>query len=157
MPKYKECLRRAATRQSELLNSVQAADPRVDKPLLSKFVNNVCLPTPPQLDAILGALNCTVVELYDRAEVDLLHDAPPEPVKKRNKSKRNAARESKIYNLTVELDRETAESVLTPENLKLLGYNDKTDFVRKAVARLVVRLRYLQRKSRPGADTPKGG
>jgi hypothetical protein len=157
MPKYKECLRRADTRQSELLTSVNAVDPRVDKPLLSKFVNNVCLPTPPQLDAICGALNCTVVELYDRSEVDLLKDAPPEAVKKRNRSKRNAARESKIYNLTVELDREVAERVLNPEALKQLGYNDKSDFVRKHVAAAAARLEHLQRKSRPGVDTPKGG
>lgn len=154
MPRYKERLQQIDMTQNELLISIKAVDPRVDKSLLSKMVNNLCLPTPPQLDAICGALDCAVVELYERAEIDLLHDKPTAAQAPRQ-SRGGLSHGGNVYNLTVEIDRAVAERTLNDEALKLLGYKGKSDFIRKMVDRADARLRYIKRKAAHGADTPE--
>lgn len=46
MSKYKKIMSVKGIQQKEVLDAVHRVDRRVDKPLLSKIVNDVCLPTP---------------------------------------------------------------------------------------------------------------
>ena len=161
MSKYKSQMLKKGIMQKEILTNIQRVDPRVDKPLLSKIVNDICLPNKTTLESICKTLRCDVLDLYDTKEIDLLHVLPPkengdkitaqkiyangEVLQERvnitsNKKKAN------VYNLTVELGRSTAMRVLTKDALKKLGYDGVTDFVRKAVESLIARLDEIENK-----------
>lgn len=58
MSKYKRLMLNRGVMQKDVSASVRAVDPRVDTALMSKFVNDVCLPTPPVLKAICKTLSC---------------------------------------------------------------------------------------------------
>ena len=58
--------------QKELLDNVRRIDQRVDKSLLSKIVNDICLPTPKVLDCICNVAKCDVLDIYDKQEINLL-------------------------------------------------------------------------------------
>ncbi len=71
--------------------------------------------------------------------------------------KRQRRRDKGLYNLTVEIDRNIAERVFTPEALRKLGYLSKSDFVRQAVAALADRLSTIEAKEKAAdAGTPNG-
>ena len=71
--------------------------------------------------------------------------------------KRQRRRDKGLYNLTVEIDRDVAERVFTPEALRKLGYLSKSDFVRQAVAALDARLSTIKAKEKAArANAPNG-
>ena len=152
MSKYKARMTATGIMQKEVLTNIQRVDPRVDKPLLSKIVNDICLPNKPTLESICKTLRCDVLDLYDETEIDLLPvrivDEDGAVVHKRVKVTTKDKKSANIYNLTVELDRAMALRVLTKEALKKLGYDGVTDFVRKSVEALVVRLEEIEKQEK---------
>lgn len=72
MSKYKNLMISKGIMQKELLDNVRRIDQRVDKSLLSKIVNDICLPTPKVLDCICNVAKCDVLDIYDKQEINLL-------------------------------------------------------------------------------------
>ena len=168
MPRYKKLMIQRGVMQKAVAEKVHKTDPRVDTSLMSKFVNGVCLPTPPTLATICKTLACDPLDIYDRAEITLApptsaQDAAgggnadnPAPTAEAAK-KRERRRVKGLYNLTVEIPRDVAERVFAPEALRKLGYLSKSDFVRHAVAALDARLSTIDAKEKAdGAGTPNG-
>ncbi|MCM1237638.1 MAG: hypothetical protein NC489_46845 [Ruminococcus flavefaciens] len=167
MSKYKGIMLRRGVMQKDVSESIRRVDPRVDTSLMSKFVNDVCLPTPPVLNAICKTLSCTPLDIYDPREIDLApkSDADVETpatgggqaVKADTERSRKRRRENNFYNLTVEIDRNVAERVFAPDALRKLGYLSKSDFVRQAVAALDARLSTITEKEKAAdAGTSNG-
>lgn len=109
-----------------------------DVPMLSKFENFVCLPTPGDASKIIKALKCkTILEIYDEDDITFL------PKKKKVEKEEDL----NTYKLTAELPRE-AVKWLTKENLKLLGYNSvkswANDCYRKFVKRVEKKKSHLE-------------
>lgn len=168
MPRYKKLMIQRGVMQKAVAEKVHKTDPHVDMSLMSKFVNGVCLPTPPTLATICKTLACDPLDIYDRAEITLApptsaQDAAgggnadnPAPTAEAAK-KRERRRVKGLYNLTVEIPRDVAERVFAPEALRKLGYLSKSDFVRQAVAALDARLSTIEAKEKAdGAGTPNG-
>ena len=65
MSKYKNLMISKGIMQKELLDNVRRIDQRVDKSLLSKIVNDICLPTPKLPDCICDVAKCDVLDIYD--------------------------------------------------------------------------------------------
>jgi len=155
MSNYKKVMLRRGIMQKELLASIRRVDMRVDSPLLSKFVNDVCLPTKTTLNAICKTLDCDVLELYDAREIEL-KPTPPAPQKAEgggNATKKTAATRARrakndFYNLTVEIPRDLAERVLNDAALRKLGFLNKSDFVRQALLKADARLSKMN-KNKP--------
>lgn len=167
MSKYKEIMRNKGIMQKEVLDNAHRVDPRVDKPLLSKIVNDVCLPTPPVLASVCKTLGCEVLDIYDPREIALAPAAPPsastvaalassEAVATDAERKRKHRREAGVYNLTVEVARSVADRVFAPEALRKLGYLNKTDFVRQKLAEAAKLLDAIEAKEK-AADKAGGG
>jgi DNA-binding Xre family transcriptional regulator len=160
MSKYKKIMLQRGIMQKDLLDDVRRTDARVDKSLLSKIVNDICLPTRPTLDSICKSLSCGVLELYDVREVDLVPKTDDltasNAVATRRKDRGGKSHGENIYNLTVEIPRDVAERVFAKSALRKLGYLSKTDFVRSAVAALDAELSKIQEKEKvaAGASTP---
>lgn len=79
MSKYKRLMLNRGVMQKDVSASVRAVDPRVDTALMSKFVNDVCLPTPPVLKAICKTLSCAPLDIYDPREIALAPTAAETP------------------------------------------------------------------------------
>lgn len=58
--------------QKDVAAILSEVDKRIDAFQVSKYENFVCLPTPEQLKALCDALQASVLELYDRGDIDLL-------------------------------------------------------------------------------------
>lgn len=163
MSRYKKIMLSSGIMQKEVLTSVQRVDPRVDKSLLSKIVNDICLPTKPTLDSICKTLRCDVLDIYDPHEINLLPDnaacATANTVATARNSRGGLSHGDNVYNLTVEIDRDTANRIFAKSALRKLGYLSRADFVRQAVAAAVKRLDELERqeKAADGAATPIDG
>ena len=128
MPKYKSLLESQDKHQSDLLEAIRLQDQRVDKNLLSKMVNYVCLPIPKQAKAICDYLNCEITELYDPSELPLVSQLEkPKPEKPKKKKK------SVEYNLHVQIERDLADRVFSKENMKRLGFVDKASMIRSFI------------------------
>ena len=54
----------AGIKQKETLSILRQVEPRVDKPMVSKYENGVCIPTPSQLSALCALYGCPLSELY---------------------------------------------------------------------------------------------
>ncbi len=147
MSKYKTLMLKKGVMQKTLLDHLRREDLRIDKSLLSKICNDVCLPTKSTLDNICRVLSCNALDLYDRREIEL---APKEnlPVAPATIKTRNRRQISDFYNLTVEIPRELAERVFSKAALRKLGYLSKTDFVRQAVEELDAQLTEINKKGR---------
>lgn len=163
MSKYKKIMLTSGIMQKEVLTNVQRVDPRVDKSLLSKIVNDICLPTKPTLDSICKTLRCGVLDIYDPHEINLLPDntdcAGVNAAATARNSRGGLSHGDNVYNLTVEIDRRTAERVFAKSALRKLGFLSRADFVRQAVDGLVKRLDEIERKEKAadGAATPIDG
>lgn len=72
MSQYKKVMQTKGIQQKEVLDAVHRVDARVDKPLLSKIVNDVCLPTPQQFKVICDTLVCAPSDIYDPREVEFM-------------------------------------------------------------------------------------
>lgn len=138
MSKYKKVMLQRGIMQKEVLTAVQHVDERVDKSLLSKIVNDVCLPTPRALDAICTTLACEVGDLYEPQEITLA----PTPTQVVNNDgsvcaatqrTRDRRQNNDFYNLTAEIPRDLADRVLIRPVLQKMGYKSVRDFVQHAV------------------------
>lgn len=168
MSRYKKLMIQRGVMQKAVAEKIHKTDPRVDTSLLSKFVNDVCLPTPRTLETICKTLACDPLDIYDRAEITL---APPtsaqnatgdgnadNPAPSAEAAKKRERRRAKgLYNLTVEIDRDVAERVFAPEALRKLGYLSKSDFVRQAVAALADRLSTIEAKENAARANAQNG
>ncbi len=168
MPKYKKIMIQRGIMQKAVAEKVRKTDPRVDTSLMSKIVNGICLPTPRTLETICKTLACKPLDIYDRAEITLAPPTSAQDATGGGRSdnpamsaeaarKRQRRRDKGLYNLTVEIDRDVAERVFTPEALRKLGYLSKSDFVRQAVAALDARLSTIKAKEKAArANAPNG-
>lgn len=168
MSRYKKLMIQRGVMQKAVAEKVHKTDPRVDTSLLSKFVNDVCLPTPRTLETICKTLACAPLDIYDPAEITL---APPtsaqeaagggnadNPAPSAEAAKKRERRRVKgLYNLTVEIPRDVAERVFASEALRKLGYLSKSDFVRQAVAALDARLFTIEAKEKAARETTPNG
>lgn len=168
MSRYKKLMIQRGVMQKAVAEKVHKTDPRVDTSLLSKFVNDVCLPTPRTLETICKTLACAPLDIYDPAEITL---APPtsaqeaagggnadNPAPSAEAAKKRERRRVKgLYNLTVEIPRDVAECVFASEALRKLGYLSKSDFVRQAVAALDARLSTIEAKEKAARETTPNG
>lgn len=161
MSRYKKIMLDKGIMQKELLDGVRRIDNRIDKSLLSKIVNDICLPTPLTLDSVCKTMSCDVLDIYDIREVDLLQNSrkcgeinTANAVATARKDRGGLSHGENIYNLTVELDRDTAERVFAKSALRKLGYLSKTDFVRQAVAELDKRLHKIIEKEKAVKGDP---
>ena len=159
MSRYKKIMLQRGVMQKDVLADVRKVDPRVDNPLLSKFVNDVCLPSPRTLESICKSLSCAPLDIYDPREIELAprsdsdvenaattgggHSTTAGAVKKRARR-----RDKNLYNLTVEIPRDVAERVFAPAALRKLGYLSKSDFVRQGGSRREIIHNRKQRKNR---------
>lgn len=161
MSKYKKIMFDKGIMQKEVLDKVRCTDPRIDKSLLSKIVNDICLPTPPALESICKTLGCDVLDVYDVREIQL---APPEQTAGKavatatEKTRRRRA-SNDFYNLTVEIPRDLAMRVFSKDALRKLGYLSKTDCIRRLVEELDAKLSEISahEKTADGADAPHDG
>ncbi|MBQ7977495.1 MAG: hypothetical protein IJ301_02740 [Clostridia bacterium] len=157
MSNYKKIMLDNGIMQKELLETVRRVDNRVDKSLLSKIVNDICLPNTKTLDCICEFMNCRVLDIYDIREIDLLKNGggiEHEPLIKKiiyaNGSKQAEINTEKavatkrkdrggtshglgIYNLTVEINREKANRIFNKIALHKLGFVNKTDCIRQYI------------------------
>lgn len=168
MSRYKKLMIQRGVMQKAVAEKIHKTDPRVDTSLLSKFVNDVCLPTPRTLATICKTLACDPLDIYDPAEITL---APPTSAQEaagggnadnpatsaEAARKRERRRENGLYNLTVEIPRDVAERVFASEALRKLGYLSKSDFVRQAVAALDARLSTIEAKEKAARETTPNG
>ena len=168
MSRYKKLMIQRGVMQKAVAEKVHKTDPRVDTSLLSKFVNDVCLPTPRTLETICKTLACAPLDIYAPAEITL---APPtsaqeaagggnadNPAPSAEAAKKRERRRVKgLYNLTVEIPRDVAERVFASEALRKLGYLSKSDFVRQAVAALDARLSTIEAKEKAARETTPNG
>lgn len=151
MSRYKKIMLQRGVMQKDVLADVRKVDPRVDNPLLSKFVNDVCLPSPRTLESICKSLSCAPLDIYDPREIELAphSDSDVEKAATAGAVKKRARRRDKnLYNLTVEIPRDVAERVFAPAALRKLGYLSKSDFVRQAVAALDAKLSTIESKEK---------
>lgn len=163
MSKYKKVMLTRGIMQKEVLTAVQTVDNRVDKSLLSKMVNDVCLPTPKVLDAICKTLACDVKDLYDLCEITLAQTPTPAAEKVINNGSEPAStarsrerrQNNDFYNLTAEIPRVLADRVLIRPVLHEMGYESVSDFVRKAVEKLDKA--YKECKTARNSNEPRGG
>ena len=139
--------------QKQILDRVQICDPRVDKSLLSKIVNDICLPTPPVFKVILKTLKCDVSDIYTDSEINLKENGAAAPLPKPRYHDGRSHGEN-VYNLTVEIDRDVALRVFSKDGLRALGFLSATDAVRQYVDKLDKR---LQRKTARQTDAAGGG
>lgn len=154
--------------QKAVAEKIHKTDSRIDSPLLSKIINDIVLPTPRTLETICATLACAPLDIYDPHEIALIPPTAAQEASGGGRSdnpatsaeaarKRQRRRDKGLYNLTVEIDRDIAERVFTPEALRKLGYLSKSDFVRQAVAALADRLSTIEAKEKAAdARTPNG-
>lgn len=138
---YKEIFTELGMQQNDLLDILNKFDKKVDKPLLSKIVNHIILPTKNQLKVIVDTLNCHVLDLYTPDELDLISVSRNVKIDKKKKSKSNK------YNLHVEIDRTIAEKVLSKESLKILGIEKLSDYIRDCIDALSLKLERIKNKN----------
>lgn len=143
MPNYKTLLTAQKKQQKELLQVIRQKDPRVDARLLSKMVNYVCLPIPEQAKVICEYFNCEITELYDPSELlQISQLEKPKPEKPKSKKKPIE------YNLHVQIERDLAEQVFSKENLKRLGYVDKSSMIRSLILQQAKKLDRMDAKEK---------
>lgn len=161
MSKYKKIMFDKGIMQKEVLDKVRCTDPRIDKSLLSKIVNDICLPTPPALASICKSLGCNVLDVYDVREIQLVpsEQTAEKAVATATERTRRRRASNDFYNLTVEIPRDLAERVFSKNALRKLGYLSKTDCVRRLVEELDAKLSAIEAKENAadGADAPQGG
>lgn len=178
MSQYKKIMLDSGIMQKDLLEGVRRVDARVDKSLLSKMVNDICLPTPRTLGAICKTLSCDVLDIYDKEEIALApptvltlnapvlagYDTTAEIARRINaavtgiseqsapSSSTRRRRDKGVYNLTVEIPRDVAERVFAKSSLRKLGYLNKSDFIRQIVADTDKRLTELSENEKVAAS-----
>ena len=112
--------------QKDLAELLQA-----DKSYISKIANYKCLPTPQQAKAICEYLECNILDIYNKKEIDLILGT---------KRASNNQDSMFYYRLSVRLNKSSC-NCLKIENLKLLGYNTIKEWVVECMNDLNKRLK----------------
>lgn len=107
--------------QSNKSQKQLAEEIHIGEPMLSKFKNYVCLPTPTVMAKICSALRCKVLDIYDKKEITFI----------RPKDKRKA-NEVDFYRLTITLPKEYRE-YFDKKFIRKIGYRDLQDLIEKLV------------------------
>lgn len=156
MSHYKKIMQTKGIQQKEVVDAVHRIDHRVDKSLLSKIVNDVCLPTPQQFKTICDTLACTVTDIYDPREIAL--GEVTDTVNKETAKTRARRKNIGVYNLTVEIPRDVAERVFSPAALRKFGCSKKSELIRRFILKLDAELSTtIKTKPADGVGTPKAG
>ncbi len=103
----------------------------VDKSYISKLANYKCLPTPEQAVTICEMLDCNILDIYNKKEIDLILGT--------KKASRNKD-EGLYYKLSVRLNKSGC-NCLKIENLKLLGFKTKKEWVLDCIEKLKIQLK----------------
>lgn len=155
MSQYKKIMLDKGIMHKDLLEKVRRIDNRVDKSLLSKIVNDNCLPTPKVLDSICKFIGCDILDIYDLTEIDLIslsnknaYLKAANDVATARKDRGGLSHGENIYNLTVEISRDVANRVFTKQALSKLGYLSKTDCVRQLLFELDKKYQKILEKER---------
>ena len=130
--------------QKNLFDNIHRIDCRLDKSLLNKIINDVCLPILKVLNSICDYLKCDVLDIYDKSEINLLHDT--NKINKNNK--KDKSHNKNIYNLTVEIPRDLADRIFNKQTLQKLGFLNKSDCIRSFINSLEKKLRKIQEKEK---------
>lgn len=159
MSKFKKIMLDKGIMHKDLLEKVRRTDNRIDKSLLSKIVNDNCLPTPKVLDAICNFIGCDVLDIYDLLEIDLIglsnkiiNLKPQNSVVTTRKNKDGLSHGKNIYNLTVEINRDIANRLFTKQALRKLGYLNKTDCIRQLLYALDKKYQKILEKEKAVKD-----
>ena len=112
--KLRHYLRLKNIQQKELARQTQLSES-----LVSKFNNYVCLPVPQDMKKICDALNCDVLDLYDKDEILFVKPKP-----------RRKKQEMDCYRLTVTLH-SMFRKYFEIENLRSLGFKSLHDCIQK--------------------------
>ena len=110
----KEILNNKNMEQQELADKTN-----IDKWQISKITNYKCLPTPEQAYKICCALECNILDIYNKSEIDLINGV--------KKASRNND-DNLYYRLSVRLNKASC-NCLKLENIKLLGYKTQKEWV----------------------------
>ncbi len=108
----------------------------VDMPMLSKFENYRCLPTPDVMERILHALNCGVGDIYSAEEIRYRSGS--------NTKKRRCDR-ADCYKLTARLP-QTAKNDLQVA-LKACGYSSITSWLTRCTENLRAEYEEVQKRT----------
>ena len=158
MSHYKKVMSTKGIQQKEVLDAVHRVDPRVDKSILSKIVNQVCMPTPKQFKVICYTLVCKTDDIYDPREIALVPDVKNDTTLNISTARTRARRQNiDVYNLTVEIPRDVAERVFSPAALRKFGCTKKSELIRRIIFKLDAELSTNKTKPADGAGTPKAG
>lgn len=120
----KEILKNKNLEQQELAQKID-----IDKYQISKITNYKCLPTPQQAEKICEILDCNILDIYNKNEIDLIKGA--------KKASRNN-NDNLYYRLSVRLNKSGC-NCLKPENIKLLGYKTIKEWVLECMEDLKTR------------------
>ena len=126
----KEYLKRENIQQKELANILN-----IDKVQMNEIANYKVLPLPEQADKICECLNCNILDIYNKNEIDLVKG-----VKKASRNKTD----NLYYRLSVRLNKSGC-NCLKLENLQILGYKTIKEWVLECMDNLKERQRQAKK------------
>ena len=129
----KEYLNKQNKQQKELAEALN-----IDKRDINKIVNYKCLPLPEQAEKICEFLDCNILDIYNKKEIDL--------VKGTKKASRNNDSEL-YYRLSVRLNKAGC-NCLKLENLQKLGYKTLKEWVLDCMEKLREQQKELARTTK---------
>ena len=94
-----------------------------DEPMISKFENFKCLPTPDKMKGICEVLKCSIDDIYEKNEYTFVA-----------KKKKRTTEEAGFYKLTVKLNT-TDKELFDGEFLRMCGYTCLKDLIERRVIR----------------------
>lgn len=119
----------AGIKQKETLSILRQVEPRVDKPMVSKYENGVCIPTPSQLSALCALYGRPLSELYGAGILDYFRAGAAAHKKARTRAERPGT-----YKLTVRLPDALATGLRG--RLRRSGYESITAYVVHCIEQL---------------------
>ena len=132
----KEARHSAGINNLTAIDCLKQVEPRIDKPMLSKMENGICLPTPPVFSEMC--------KLYGKAPEEILR---PEDVDfgilrvVKRKGDRHRLKRKVTFRLTP-----WAETVLQPDKIKACGYKDMTHWFYTCVKRFEKEYAKMQKR-----------
>ena len=127
----KEYIQKEGKQQKEIAKAIG-----VDKQQMSKIVNYKCLPLPGQASKICEILECNILDIYNKTEIDL--------VKGTKKASRNKDG-NLYYRLSVRLNKASC-NCLKLENIKKLGYKTIKEWVLDCIEKLKEQQKIIREK-----------
>lgn len=134
----KEILKNKNMLQYDLANYIG-----IDKVQMSEIVNYKCLPTPQQAERICEILDCNILDIYNKSEIDLING-----VKKASRNKTD----NLYYRLSVRLNKSGC-NCLKLENIQLLGYKTIKEWVIDCMEDLKQRQKQARREKEQNQRT----